>query len=244
MQETRLILAAIRTRLKAQGMTYRDVARALRLSEPSVKRLFSTGRVTLDRLVELSHLLGYSLAELASEAAAEEVRLHTLTAAQEKELVSDEKLLLVAVCVLNQWQIADMVRAYALSEAECIERLVRLDRLRLIDLLPGNRVRLNVARDFDWLPDGPIQRYFEHGGQADFLHARFSAEGEMRCFLHGMLTDEATTKLQAEIRRLRQSFAELLQASLSAPLAMRHGRGLLFATREWELPAFEALRRS
>lgn len=73
--------------------------------------------------------------------------LHTLSEAQEKELVSDEKLLLVAVC-LNQWEIADIVRAYRLSEAECIQCLVKLDRLRLITLLPGNRIRLNVARDF------------------------------------------------------------------------------------------------
>jgi hypothetical protein len=41
--------------------------------------------------------------------------------------------------------------------------------MRILDLLPGNRVRLNVARDFDWLPDGPFHRFFRAQGQDDFL---------------------------------------------------------------------------
>lgn len=120
----------------------------LGVSEPSVKRLFATQRLTLDRLIEISHLVGFTLAELTQEAALGEQRLHTLEEAQERELVADEKLLLVAVCVLNQWTVGDIVQRYCLTEADCAGKLVKLDRLGLIRLLPDNRVRLNVARDF------------------------------------------------------------------------------------------------
>ncbi|MNN89831.1 hypothetical protein D3C81_2077010 [compost metagenome] len=58
-----------------------------------------------------------------------------------------------------------------------------------------------------------------------------------------MLTAAALAKLQLEVRRLRQKFAELHEESLAAPLAKRHGTGLLLALREWELGAFTALRR-
>jgi transcriptional regulator with XRE-family HTH domain len=149
MAEIDQLLATLKRRLKAQGMTYRDLAQALGLSEPSVKRLFASRRLTVDRLVDIANLLGFTLAELAQEAALSESRLHTLNESQERELVADEKLLLVAVCVLNQWTVADIGKTYRLSEAQCVERLIKLDRLRLIHLLPGNRIRLNVARDFD-----------------------------------------------------------------------------------------------
>ena len=152
MNEIARLVKTLKHRLKIQGMTYRDLALALNVSEPSVKRMFALGRFSIDRVIEIAHLLGFTLAELTHEAAASESRLHTLSDAQERELVSDAKLLLVAVCVLNQWEIGNIVDTYALSEAECIQRLVKLDRLRLIDLLPGNRIRLNVARDFDWGP--------------------------------------------------------------------------------------------
>jgi transcriptional regulator with XRE-family HTH domain len=244
MNEVDRLVATLKRQLKAQGMTYRDLAARLGISEPSVKRMFASRRFAVDRLVEIARLLGFTLAELAQEAVAGEGRVHTLDEAQERELVSDEKMLLVAVCVLNHWTIADIVRIYALDSAEVIGKLAKLDRLRLIHLLPGDRVRLNVARDFDWLPRGPIRRYFEKQGLDDFLASTFAGRNDMLAFSHGMLTDDALAKVQAEIRKLRQRFAELHEESLAAPLTKRTGTGMLLAMREWELPVFTAWRRS
>jgi hypothetical protein len=145
--------------------------------------------------------------------------------------------------VLNQWTVEEIGRAYRLSAAECVQRLVKLDRLRLIHLLPGNRIRLNVARDFDWLPGGPIRSFFLAQGQNDFLHCDFAGADEVMGFSHGMLTEAAIARLQVEIRMLRQRFAELHEESLLAPLPKRRGCGLLVAMREWELAAFTRLRR-
>jgi len=41
--------------------------------------------------------------------------------------VSDAKLLLVAVCALNHWSMAEMQAVYRLSEPECVQHLLRLD---------------------------------------------------------------------------------------------------------------------
>jgi transcriptional regulator with XRE-family HTH domain len=243
MNEIPQLIKTLKARLKAQGMGYRDLAKALGLSEASVKRLFATERFSLERIVEIANLLGYTLAELAQDAAVAENRLHTLTEAQEKEVVSDAKLLLVAVCVLNQWEIENIVERYRLTEAECIQQLVKLDRLRLITLLPGNRVRLNVARDFDWLPHGPIRAYFREQGLGDFLAGGFAQDDEVLAFSHAMLTGPAMAKMRTEIRRLRQKFSELHEESLAAPLSKRTGMGLLLAMREWEIEAFTKLRR-
>jgi hypothetical protein len=53
-----------------------------------------------------------------------------------------------------------LVETYRFTKAECLRKLLKLDRLGLVSLLPGDRMRLNVARDVDWLPGGPIQRFF------------------------------------------------------------------------------------
>lgn len=243
MNEAHQLIQTIKRQLKIRGLSYGDVATALHLSEASVKRLFANARFTLDRLAELSKLLGLTLAELAQEAASSEPQLKTLSAAQEGELVSDLKLLLVAVCALNHWTLDEIVGSYRLSQAECLQRLLRLDRLRLIDLLPGNRVRPNVTRDFDWLPNGPIRQFFKAQGQGDFLDNGFIDARDSHVFVHGMLTPGAADQLQAELRRLRQKFSDLHEASRSAALAERHGFGLLLALREWEPVGFAALRR-
>lgn len=241
--EVTQLIAMLKRQLKQQGKTYRDVATTLGLSEPSVKRLFSSGQFSLERVVEVCALLGFTLAELAQEAGASASRLRTLTAVQEKELVSDPMLLLVAVCALNHWTLKDMLAAYRLSEAECLQRLLRLDRLHLISLLPGNRIRLNVSRDFDWLVDGPIRQYFREQGLVDFLDSDFAHADQSLTFSHGMLTASALDKMHAQLRQLRQSFAQLHDESLASPLPKRRGSGLLLAMREWEPASFMRLRR-
>jgi hypothetical protein len=224
-------------------MTYRDVAQALKLSEPSVKRLFASGRFTVERLVQISNLLGFTLAELSKEALTTQARLSTLTETQEREVVSDPKLLMIAVCTLNHWTLDEIVALYNISTAECIKYLLRLDKLRIIDLLPGNRIRLNIARDFDWLPSGPIRQYFMSKGLNDFLKSDFAHEDEALTFIHGMFTDQALAQIQDELRKLRKKFAELHEESLSAPLNKRRGLGLLLALRGWEPADFTELRR-
>ena len=243
MTEADQLVATIKQQLKRQGKTYRDVAAALDLSEPSVKRLFASGRFTVERLVQVANLLGYSLAELSREAQAAQPRLTTLSTQQEKEVVSDTKLLIVAVCALNHWEMADIVAHYRIADAECIKCLLRLDKLRIIDLLPGNRIRLNIARDFHWLPDGPIQHYFRAQGMGDFLKSRFAQPNEAMAFVNGMLNDQAIAEMQEELNKLRKRFAELHEESLAAPLSERHGIGLLFAMRGWEPEEFVRLRR-
>ncbi|WP_118182769.1 helix-turn-helix domain-containing protein [Paraburkholderia phosphatilytica] len=244
MTEVEQLLAEIKRELRSRGLTYRDVANELGLSEPSVKRVFATGAFTLDRLAQVAAMLNLSLAELTQAASASIARPSQLTPAQERELVADTKLLLVAVCAINHWTIADITRAYRLTEAECVQRLLALDRLKLITLLPGNRIRLNVSRDFDWLPDGPIRRFFREHGEADFLEGDFNGARDGHIFIQGMLTRAAADELHRQLRRFRQQFATLHDESLARPLAERHGTGLLLAVREWEPQIFAKLRQS
>ncbi len=243
MSEANQLVATLKRLLKRRGMTYRDVAQQLGLSEPTLKRLFASGRFTLERLVQVSNLLGYTLAELSREAEASRQQLATLTEQQERELVSDPGLLIVAVCALNHWSMAEILGHYRITEHDCLQHLLHLDALGIIALMPGNRIRLTVSRDFDWLPLGPIRRYFQERALSDFLKSEFAGEEETLAFVHGMLTEPARAQLFDEVRRLRRRMAALHEESLAAPLGKRHGTGLLLALRKWEPDDFARLRR-
>jgi transcriptional regulator with XRE-family HTH domain len=237
------LIATIKRQLRAQGLTYRKVARELNLSEASVKRLFATERFTVDRLAKVSQLLGFSLQELLQLAAASTPALSVLTFAQEARLVADEKLLLVAVCALNHWSAPEIVEEYQITARECLKRLIVLDRMGLIELLPGDRIRRRVRRDFDWLPTGPIRRYFESQGAADFLSGPFDQAEESMEFVHGMLSEDACAQLKVELRRARGVMAALHEESVRIPLSEKRGIGLLLAFRRWEPLGFRRLRR-
>jgi transcriptional regulator with XRE-family HTH domain len=243
MTESAQLIATIKRLLKAQRLTYRQVAQALQLSEPSVKRLFATERLTVERLAQISALLGLTMAELLQDAAATAPQVRTLSRAQEASMVSNTQLLLVAVCAFNHWSLDDMQRAYRLTRAQGLKQLLVLARMGVIDLLPGDRIRLRVARDFDWLPNGPIRQFFMGQGLADFLGSSFGEPAQLLEFAHGMLTPAAQLEFRAELRRVRAKLAALHAESATAPLAERKGTGVLLAMREWEPLAFVKLRR-
>jgi len=244
MTEVAQLVATLKRQLKAQALTYSDVAGVLGLSEASVKRLFSSGRFTVERVAQVSQLLGFTLAELLQESAASAPRLQTLTQAQEAQLVSDQKLLLVAVCAFNQWSVPDMVATYRMTKAECLKRLLVLDHMGILQLLPGDRIRLLVARNFDWLPNGPIGQFFLKQGIGDFLNSRFEDADESIDFAHAMLTAAAHAEMQTEVRRLRSKLNALHQESTAAPMARKQGVGMLVAMRNWEPKGFKELRRT
>jgi len=243
MSEVGDLVATVKRQLKSQGLTYRDVAKALRLSEASVKRVFARESFTVERLAQVAHLLGFTLAELLAESAARVPLPSFLPAEVERRLVADETLLLVAVLALNRWSVDEMTTAYRLGRAEAVRRLLALDRLGVIELLPGDRIRPLVARDFDWLEDGPIRRYFMDKPLADFLASRFNGAEDVFDFAQGMLTESALAQLRQDLRRVRKRVAALHEASAGAPLSQRHGVGLVVALRRWQPESFRRLLR-
>ena len=66
---------------------------------------------------------------------------------------------------------------YVVTAAQCTAWLARLDRLALIDLAPGNRVRVKVPRHSRLAPDGPIRRKNGARAVADFQAPQFDQVG-------------------------------------------------------------------
>lgn len=238
------VVDALKRLLKAQGITYAIVAAGLDISEASVKRMFSRGDFTLQRLEDVCRVAGIEFADLARAVTMDSAGISYLTVEQEEEIVADPKLLLVALCALGNWTVAQIVETYNLTLAECIECLTRLDRRRIIELQPGNRIRPLISRTFTWLPDGPLQRYFRSRVEAEFLGDNFDRPDELFLMVSGMLSRQSTVELITRLRRTALEFADLHRDDERLPIAERHGTSMLLATRPWEPRAFRALRRN
>ncbi len=237
------LIEVLKRELKARGITYADLAKHLGLSEASVKRMFSTRDFMLSRLDEICAFAGIDFGDLARGVAARDTLLLKLTEAQEKELVSDIRLLAVAVACIHHLDFRQILESYELTEAELTGLLARLDRLKLIELKPNNLIRPLVARAFTWLPQGPIQRYFYEQAQADFFRSRFDAPGEALVFASGRLSRASASRLAERLKRVVQEFRETHLEDLRLPLESRPPMSVLVALREWEFGALRALQR-
>lgn len=243
MARSSALIETLKRELRARNITYAALARHLQMSEVSVKRMFAQKEFTLSRLDRICEFAGIEFSDLARGLASGDAVISQLTYEQEKEFVQDHKLMLVALCTLNRWSFDDIVAAYGLPEAECVQLLARLDRLKFIELLPGNRVRLLVSRAFSWIPDGPIQRFFKEQLQADFFRCRFAQENELLLLANGALSKGSITSLLARLRKTAADFSAMRGDDAALPPAQRTPITLLLAVRPWEPDVLRKYRR-
>jgi transcriptional regulator with XRE-family HTH domain len=228
--------------LKARGMTYADVARALGISEATVKRIFAAKNCTVERLDSLCELVQVDLAELARGMPRESRLINRLTQQQEEELMSDPALLLVAVSALQQLRAEDIVETYKLTDAQCLQCLLRLERIGILELHEKNRIRLLISRTFSWIPDGPIMRYVR-SQTADFFDHSFGGKRELMRLISVRVSAEAQVALLRQIEQIAREYSEQHNADARLPLEQRQSVSVLLAVRSWEPELFKALRR-
>ena len=160
MAQVDALVETLKSALKSHNLKYRDVAQAMDLSEASIKRLFSSRTFSLQQIQQVCLMMGMEISDLVQLMVERQARLQELSEEQEEEIVRDPGFLIITVCVLNRWTLEDMLRHYTFTEHECVQKLARLDRLKIIELLPKNRIKLLVAPNFSWRKNGPIQRFF------------------------------------------------------------------------------------
>jgi len=243
MGQTTQIVDTLKKALKTHGKTYADVAQALELTEASVKRLFSERNFSLQRLDQVCRMLDMEITDLVTLMSQDARKVSVLSEEQEREIAADVSLLLVALCALNRWSLNDIRRQFAFSEAECIAKLAQLDRLRVIELLPGNRIKLRVAVDFHWRENGPIQRFFHEKVEQAFFASRFDRDSERLICVNGMLADGSNSLFQRKMEALAREFHQLNKDDAALPVASRDGTTVVLAMRQWKYGLFEALTR-
>ncbi len=137
MSQTTQLLDTLKRCLRAKGLSYRDVADALGLSESSVKRLFSQQTFSLQRLEDVCRYLDMSIYDLARlTATRDDQRRDTLSEEQEHALADDPVLMSYFYLLLVGWRAARIGRRLSLDTAGQNRYLTRLDRLKLIELMP------------------------------------------------------------------------------------------------------------
>src|SRR6195952_950406 len=243
MSSTAEIVNVLKSELKLARLTYADLGRELGLAESSVKRMFAKGDMPLKRIDEICRVLKCDFSELARKVADLELLRDELTLDQERAVVGDKRLLVMALCALSQWPYEQIMGMYAFTDAEAIQHLGQLDRLGIIELKPLNRYRLKVAKTFRWRANGPVMQFFRDHGVVDYFTGGFDGECEMVSLVHGHISLPMAKVFQERLQRLAQDFAQQHQADQR--LAPSHKRGVtaVMALRSWTFgPLRELLR--
>lgn len=244
MSSTQSLVALIKAELKSQDLSYAELAQALSLSESSVKRMLAPGgEMPLSRVDEICRVLKVDFVELAARLAAQSPELRELSLEQERAVVADPRLLLVAICCLSHWALEDVLARYRVSEAEAVAALAQLDRLGIIELRPHNRYKLKVAKTLRWRPQGPVMKFFRERVMADFFAGGFDGEGELLTLVHGEFGAGHARELAERLRRAADDFARQHLLDQKLPTAEKRPYSVVIGLRSWVFEAFREFER-
>lgn len=239
MAQTTALIKELKRTLKSKGMTYADVAIKLNMSEANIKRMFSEKRFYLGVFDEICQMAGFEISDLAKKVEKDSQSLEQLSEEQERELALDPKLLLLAFLTINGVSFDEIQSDCSFNQAETIRLLTRLDRLKLIELLPNNRVKLLIAPNFAWRHNGPIQQFFTQYLRQDFLSHTFNKEDETLHFVSSIITAQSRKTLINKIKQLITEFNQINHADTKEPYTQRQVTSMLLAIRPWKPKAFE-----
>lgn len=163
---------------------------------------------------------------------------------QEQALVDEPALLLALFLTLNRWRQDDVLAQFDFTLAQWTALLVRLDRLGIIELMPGNRARPLTARNFRWRADGPMERYFRQRLLGDFFADPFAGEQDALLLLSGSLSVDGIKQLRQRLEELAREFDALLARDATLEAQRRVGVSLVLAQKPWLLQLFRPYRRA
>lgn len=244
MSQISALIDVLKKVLKAREITYASLADQLGMSEANVKRMFSKRNFTLNRLDDICRIANVELSELLDRVQQDQIAITKLSIKQEQELVSDHRLLLIAVLTINNWSIDEMFNIYNFTMPEIIGFLTKLDRMNIIELLPENRTRLLISRSFTWQKGGPVQQFFAQNVPGEFFDCEFDPQrGELLQCMFGMLTRESNTHIQRGMSKLMKEFEHFAKEDAKLPAQETFGTCLVSAVRPWEVNTFAQFRR-
>jgi hypothetical protein len=204
-------LPALKRRLRAAGITYTDVAHALGVSLPTVKRLMGGKTLSLARLEALCRLVNSPVSELVREAEhASPEDSHELTRAQEAVLMSDLSLYSCFLLLLHGLSLDRVRRRLGLSRERTRAYLAKLDQCGLIELAGNLRFRVVVPRTVRWRRDGKV---------AERIARPLVSSLSSHFLLHGEQTDLVVLKLAPQAiaeyrRRMREMVREMVRRGI------------------------------
>ena len=188
MNRTTSLLETLKKYLKAKGITYRQLAADMQLSEASVKRLFSRKTFTLERLEEVCRILDIDFYDLAlMDEQRNRNAANILTIEQERFLAQDPKLFVFLYFLVNGWTVQLIKEEYDYSEIEANKMLGQLERLGVLERHPNDRIRLLISKNIFWQTDGPLQEQYNLAFMDDFMQSQFNHPNEYLVFAPGQL---------------------------------------------------------
>ncbi|WP_413586507.1 helix-turn-helix domain-containing protein [Bdellovibrio sp. HCB274] len=235
-------LASLKRALKSKNILYRDLAKALGLSESSVKRILSSKSLSLERLEEICRVADLSFSEVVKSANLEDGnQVYLLTQEQESALAENARLLHYYMLLHDERTPQKIEKEYQITKAEAQKYLFQLDRLNLIELHPRDKVKFKRQGFLRFRRDGPIGKALFEQMKATYLMYDFKPEDFVR-FTLLKISPSTLAKYKGKLEKIAMEMQEDSRFDVQHNTATVDA-GVLMAYRPWTYSYMGAIKK-
>lgn len=233
---------SLKRALKAKNILYRDLAKGMNLSESSVKRILSNKSLSLDRLEDICKIADLNFVDIVKSANLDEAsQVLMLTDEQEKALAENVRLLHYYTMLHEGKTPQKIEREYVIESGEAKKYLFQLDRLKLIELHPRDKVKFKKQGFLRFHRDGPLGKAMFEQTKYNYLNYDFRQEDYIR-FSFLKINPVSLAKYRQKLEKIMLEMQEesRFEVEHNAPT---QDIGVLLSFRPWQYSYMGAIKK-
>lgn len=206
------VFVVLKEVIKSRGLNYREVARKVEMSESGLKKLMSTKDCSLSKLDEICDALNISFDDLVELSKKGNTKV-VLNKKQEELFLKNPSyyhFLLQLIVADYDWK--KVKEDFRLTKKKCLEIIFALDRVELVRLEPGNKIKkviksgdLSISAKLGKKVAWDIDEAFFHHARRKFQEGKSTAMGTRGNYC---LKKESLNEMIESINEITQEFAK------------------------------------
>jgi len=211
-EEFNTLMNSLKGLLKERGVSYKELAKKMNMSESGVKKIFTGQDCSFLKLVKITKILNIKISDLLQEIETEEMKPIEFSLKQQQAFLKNKDLFHFFVkLVIERKSVDEIKKESKLTETQTFKYLRALDEIGLIDLLPENKLQIPPVSLVSHFGSGPLlEKAYNTWGHRivdDLAHPKHQASGQfiIRCL---KMKEETYQEFLQQLCELEKEFAK------------------------------------
>ena len=241
MSQSLYLIETLKSVLKSQNITYKQIAKHLKITEAGVKKALNSESIALERVEKIGMMAGHSLLDLLklSEAQDNQKQL-VLNLEQENRLAKDEGLFVSYHAALSGYSFDQVIEDFTFSEAELERYWLELEEVGLLKMINPRRIVLKSVQNPLWIDGGPLLKKYSAKLAKEFVVDGVESGPSYKRFLRGGISQQAFDLFVTKMQQLEHEFVQHALPSTSKGV---QNMALYHSIRPWKFSVIEKYRR-
>jgi len=205
-----LLIKALKKVLKLKGLSYKNLAEQIGMTESGVKKIFGSKDCSFGRLNQICNVLGVSLGDLIQERDGSDTENVSYTMEQQQYFLKNPECLnFYWKLIFERLTVEQIQESESLSDALVFQYLKKLDELKLLILETGGKVHVPKIRRIGSFGKGPLIDKIYKEWSVDFVKevsAAHEQEDQQFIFRYVRMKNETYSEFLLAIKEVEKEF--------------------------------------